>query len=466
MLFSSLTFIFVFLPIIFVLYNVVPNKCRNVLLLIFSLIFYAWGEPKYIYLMLFVIIINWLIGLLIGKSETLAYRKACLIVAVVIDLALLGYFKYTNFLTETYCEIFNRHFEYKEIVLPIGISFFIFQTISYIIDLYRKRYQPQKSLIDLALYVSFFPQLIAGPIVRYCDINEQIHQRSISSEKVLHGIRRFIYGLAKKTIIANVLAEGADQIFALQLSDITGVMAWAGAILYTLQIYYDFSGYSDMAIGLGKMFGFDFLENFNYPYLSKSISEFWRRWHISLGTWFKEYLYIPLGGNRRGKERTLLNLLIVFIATGIWHGASWNFVLWGCFYGIIIVFEKLGLESWLKNKGIIRNIYAILIVVIGWVLFRADGVHEAFGYIYRMFSPWAFATSNYSLFELIGNKTIIIAGIAILGCGIIQKYLIEIKQIMAMKNSNIEMIFCMLLFFISILQLASGTYNPFIYFRF
>ena len=323
MLFSSMIFLWLFLPIILIVNRFLRIKQQNLFLLLASLFFYAWGEPKYVLLMLFSIFINWGSGMILNAFP--AYKKMILWISIFLNLGLLGYFKYLGLFVRTVNHLFGAdRLRQPDIALPIGISFFTFQALSYVIDVYRGECKAQKNIFDLALYISFFPQLIAGPIVKYKDVNEQITNRTVTLEKTAEGIRRFIYGLAKKVLISNILAQGADMIFALDMQEMTGTLAWTATFLYTFQIYYDFSGYSDMAIGLGKMFGFTFNENFNYPYISLSIREFWRRWHISLSTWFREYVYIPLGGNRKGTVRTYLNLGIVFFLTGIWHGASYG----------------------------------------------------------------------------------------------------------------------------------------------
>ena len=325
MLFSSMIFLWLFLPAVLIICRFLKLRQQNVFLLLASLLFYAWGEPRYVLLMLVSIGLNWGTGILLERFPE--RKKAVLWTSVALNLSLLGYFKYLGLLVRTLNHLLRgRELEIPQIALPIGISFFTFQALSYVIDVYRGECRAQKNILDLALYISFFPQLIAGPIVKYRDVNDQIRNRTITPEKTAQGIRRFIYGLAKKVLVSNVLAQSADLIFALDMQEMTGTLAWMAAILYTFQIYYDFSGYSDMAIGLGKMFGFTFNENFNYPYMSLSIREFWRRWHISLSTWFREYVYIPLGGNRRGTVRTYVNLGIVFLLTGIWHGASYNFI--------------------------------------------------------------------------------------------------------------------------------------------
>ena len=469
MVFSSMVFLWIFLPIVFLLGMIIRRpKYQNIILLVASLIFYAWGEPRYVFLLLFSVTMNWAFGLCIDRFA--AHRKLFLVLAVVGNLGLLGYFKYCNFFLNTLDHLLPWvNIPRTSIALPIGISFFTFQAMSYVIDLYRGEYKVQKNLLNLALYISFFPQLIAGPIVKYRDIDAQITHRTISRQRIAEGFRRFLYGLAKKVIVSNLVAVSVDRIFALEIGQMTGAAAWCGAILYTLQIYYDFSGYSDMAIGLGRMFGFDFLENFNYPYISSSIREFWRRWHISLSTWFREYLYIPLGGNRKGKTRTYVNLWIVFAMTGLWHGASWNFVGWGLYHGFFSVIERMGLGRFLKKVPLLAHVYTLLVVVVGWVFFRVESVRLGLQVVERMFMPWRFTTSDVSLLTLVSPLTITVAVLAILGCGLFQSLfsrgrLLTLAQ--KWKYSLPEAVFCVLLFLYCILLLASNTYNPFIYFRF
>ena len=340
MVFSSMIFLWLFLPLVLFFYFISNNKLKNIILLIFSLIFYAWGESKYILLMLLSIFINYLFGILIDKFRK--HDKLFLVLAVITNLGLLGYFKYFNFFVNVVNKINGETLVgFRDIVLPIGISFYTFQILSYVIDLYRKEIKVQKNILNLALYVSFFPQLIAGPIVKYKDVDNEINNRKVDLKLFASGVRRFVYGLGKKVLLSNTLALVVDTIYSYNVSQLNTPLVWIAIIAYTFQIYFDFSGYSDMAIGLGRMFGFHFLENFNLPYISQSITEFWRRWHISLSTWFKEYLYIPLGGNRKGKIRTYLNLFIVFFATGLWHGASFNFIAWGLYYGVFLIIEKL-----------------------------------------------------------------------------------------------------------------------------
>lgn len=471
MVFSSMTFLWIFLPLLLVIYFITKEKYRNIVLLIFSLIFYAWGEPKHIVLMLISIAINYVFGIILDKQEKKAKRKVILIVALLFDLLILGYFKYFNFFSSNINRLIGTNVIHaRDIVLPIGISFYTFQIMSYIIDLYRKDIKVQKNILNLALYISFFPQLIAGPIVKYHDIDEQLRERKITLEKFANGVRRFTYGLAKKVIFANSLAFVADSIFDTNISLINMPIAWIGAICYMLQIYYDFSGYSDMAIGLGKMFGFEFMENFNLPYISKSITEFWRRWHISLSTWFKEYLYIPLGGNRKGKLRTYINLGIVFLATGFWHGAAWNFIFWGVYNGFFLIIERIKLKEWLdKNKVKALNlIYSLLVTIVGWVFFRANGLKSALKYLKIMFIP-SNVKSYFDLSTIINNRNILILIAAILFAGVLQSIFTKIKnkdKLSKFYKIYVEGIAIGVLMVICVTMLASNTYNPFIYFRF
>lgn len=467
MLFSSMTFLWIFLPVV-VLGTILLRKVKfqNVFLLIASLIFYAWGEPIYVILMLFSIFINWGFGIVIDKYEKI--KKICLVFCIAINLLLLGYFKYYNFFVNSINGIFLTNIEVKQIALPIGISFFTFQALSYVIDLYRGNCKVQKNVFDLALYVSFFPQLIAGPIVRYKDIAEQIDERKISFEKFASGMRRFIYGLGKKVIISNCCAEIADTLYASNISEMTSGVAWIAAILYTLQIYYDFSGYSDMAIGLGRIFGFEFLENFNYPYVSRSIHEFWQRWHMSLGGWFKEYVYIPLGGNRKGNLRTYINLITVFFLTGMWHGASWNFIVWGLYHGFFQIVERLGLQKVLKKHVVFSHVYCLLVAVVGWVFFRVENMADGLNVVTRMLMPWKYNWFDIeAILPYFSSRKVIIVVLAIIGAGILQK-LGEKFQFIAKKwkFSMVESFYCAVILAYSIMLLVSGTYNPFIYFRF
>ncbi len=464
MVFSSLVFLWIFLPIVFVGYFFIQDRYKNIFLLLGSLIFYAWGEPRYICLMLCSIFINYGIGLLMDRYKN--KKKLLLILSILINIGILGYFKYFAFLLEIISKCTGKKIEIPEITLPIGISFFTFQILSYVIDLYRGNYKVQKNIVRLALYISFFPQLIAGPIVQYKDIDRQIAHRVCTFEKTAWGIRRFIYGLGKKVMISNIIAQCVDIIYGLDYTDLTGILAWIGAILYTLQIYYDFSGYSDMAIGLGRIFGFEFRENFAYPYLSSSVQEFWQKWHISLSTWFREYLYIPLGGNRKGRVKTYLNLMVVFFATGLWHGANFNFILWGLYHGMFQIIERIGLKNFLARHKIITHIYTIIVFVFGWVVFRSDNLIQAVEMIKRMLMPWKYTSTSLVMGKVFGNKTVTVIFAGILGCGVIQLFLNKTKVMERLKDSCLEIIYCSIILILCIAMLASNTYNPFIYFRF
>ena len=474
MLFTTPVFLFIFLPIVLFLYYIIwKDNFKNIVLFIASLIFYSWGGAKYLLLILFLIIINYFSGIVILKLTNKA-KKTVFITTVLINLGTLLYFKYFNFFIENVLDFFrlvNIELSWKEpnIYLPIGISFFTFQILSYIIDVYKGNVNVQKNIINFGLYVMLFPQLIAGPIVRYIDVEKQIECRKFTIEKFYYGIRRFIIGFSKKILLSNSVGYIADLIFNNNSYNNNMVIAWIGAICYALQIYHDFSGYSDMAIGLGSMFGFDFLENFNYPYISKSIKEFWRRWHISLSTWFKDYVYIPLGGNRKGKFKTYRNLLIVFFITGFWHGASWNFIVWGLFYGVFLILErgKFG-KILLKLPGIIQRIYSLIVILIGWVFFRADGLKSAINYIKNLFS-FNFENLN-NILLIIDKEYLFFIIVAIICCTPLISYTSKkAKEKFKKAIFYIEIIEYFLLiciFIISILYMTSSLYNPFIYFRF
>jgi len=462
MVFSSPVFIFLFLPLTILLYYIVPSKflqAKNGILLIASLIFYAWGEPKNILLMLISIAANYIFGIMMGKyKENKRIRKVWLTLSVTFNLGMLFYFKYFNFFT-------GGRFTY--VILPIGISFFTFQIMSYVIDVYRDQVGVQKNIFLLALYISFFPQLIAGPIVRYIDIEEQLANRSVNLESFSSGIYRFARGFAKKILISNTVALLADTIFGMT-EGLTGFAAWIGIIAYSLQIYYDFSGYSDMAIGLGRMFGFEFLENFNYPYISISVQDFWRRWHMSLSTWFRDYLYIPLGGNRKGNARTYINLIIVFACTGFWHGAAFTFIVWGMYHGLFLIIERSKAGKLIRSlPKTVGSVYTLLIVIIGWVIFRADTLTIAFQYISTMFN---FANFNFAFgASLVDRLTFItlISGIvlAVPIVPAIEKLMLKLKagDIIVQASSAVLSIAMII---VSVLFLTGSDYNPFIYFRF
>ncbi len=472
MLFSSMFFLWVFLPIVLAgSFLLRKTRLVNVFLVLASLLFYAWGEPVNVLLMLASILINFTAGVLLERFDGAdGRRRLVLSVDIVLNLALLVCFKYLGLLAEglnALLALFGAGpVPVPGIPLPIGISFFTFQAMSYVIDVYRRKVEPQRKLLNVALYISFFPQLIAGPIVRYREINDQIEQRSVSMDDFAQGVRRFIYGLAKKVLIANVMAEGADALFALKVDNVTGGMAWLAAILYTFQIYYDFSGYSDMAIGLGRMFGFHFSENFNYPYISRSIREFWRRWHISLSTWFKEYVYIPLGGNRKGTARTYLNLFIVFALTGIWHGAGVTFLLWGLYHGALSIVERLGLDKLLKKLGPFAFVYAFIAAVFGWVLFRVEDVSTAIQWIKHMLAPWRYTVTTCHMVDIITPQMCALLPAAALGMGPLRLLADRFSLTERWRFSWPEVLFCAGLLFVCIATLTSSSYNPFIYFRF
>lgn len=392
MVFSSMIFLFGFFPILAGVYFLAKEKYRNYILLLFSLIFYAWGEPKFVLVMIFMILIDYIAAVLIGIEKSTGLKRLTLIGTVAINLGILVYFKYANFLVENLNRVLKNDISLETIVLPIGISFFTFQALSYVIDVYRNEVEIQKNPLYLMLYVALFPQLIAGPIVRYKTVEREINSRTICLNDICQGVERFIIGFAKKIIIANKVGELADAIYAMEISSIKMPVMWMGALAYMLQIYFDFSAYSDMAIGLGRIFGFHFEENFNYPYISATITEFWRRWHISLSTWFRDYVYIPLGGNRKGKKRQIVNLFIVWALTGIWHGAEWNFILWGIYYFVFLIIEKVFLLDFMKKRSsvlakVIQHVYTLLVVLVGWVLFRATSLSDCLQYIKILFVP-------------------------------------------------------------------------------
>ncbi len=458
MVFSSLIFLWIFLPLVFFGNLLAGRKLSNLFLLLASLFFYAWGEPVMVLLMFVCCLWNWAAGLLISRSK---HKKLSLALGVTLDLSFLFYYKYIGF----FCDIVNSVgggsiLPRPEVALPIGISFFTFQAISYLADVYRGQVAASKDPLPVALYISFFPQLIAGPIVQYRSVEAALRERRVTTADTADGFRRFVYGLSKKVLIANVLAGCADKAFALEALDMRA--AWIGALAYTLQIYYDFSGYSDMAIGLGKMFGFTFPENFRYPYLSRSISEFWRRWHITLGAWFREYVYIPLGGNRKGRGRTLFNLMLVFALTGLWHGAELSFILWGLYHGLLSLIERVGLKKLLEKSRVISRLLCFCAVLLGWVLFRAENCSEAFRYLAAMFTPGA---ETVPLWQLGDRKCFIFLILAIPGAGLIQTLVPE-KLRTKYTGSVIEALICMLLLFFCVASLAADSYNPFIYFQF
>ncbi|MBE6909135.1 MAG: MBOAT family protein [Ruminococcaceae bacterium] len=461
MFFPSTVFLFLFLPALLVLYYSPASnrKRKNAILLLFSIGFYAWGEPLFIFLMLFAIIINWFIGVQMGNSAS--GKKAWLVGAITFDILLIGVFKYVSFLSRNLAALTGNDKLIVDIALPIGISFFTFQLMSYAFDIYYGSVKAQKNPLYVALYISLFPQLIAGPIVRYQQIEHQITDRQESFSEFTEGMRRFIYGLGKKVLLANFTAQVADNIF--DYMDAPSVMtAWLGAIAYTLQIYFDFSGYSDMAIGLGRMFGFHFLENFNYPYIADSVTDFWHRWHISLSTWFRDYVYIPLGGNRVKKSRWILNLFVVWLLTGIWHGANFTFVLWGIIYFCILLLEK---QTNFVDKlgGVGRHVYTLLIVTIAWVLFRSADIASGFRYIGYMFGIGANSFLDEAFVETV-KGTYVIFLLAFVGMTPLpNKAFCHLEE---KGHTAFEWIWLLTVFLISAFEVVSATYNPFIYFNF
>lgn len=468
MLFSSMTFLFVFMPLVMAVYFLSKKEIRNYVLLIASIIFYAWGEPRYLAIMIITILVNYAGAILLDKHYSSRQRLWIVSLTIVLDLSFLFYFKYFNFVVDNINGVLATDFQLLDVIMPIGISFYTFQAMSYLIDVYRREVPAQKDVYKLALYIVLFPQLVAGPIVKYHDVCEQIDNRTIEFKNVIIGFKRFITGLAKKVLIANTLAEVVDKIFAQAPENLTTGVSWLGAVAYCLQLYYDFSGYSDMAIGLGLMFGFRFLENFNYPYISKSITEFWRRWHISLATWFKLYLYIPLGGNRKGAVRTYWNLFAVFLVTGIWHGAAWSYVAWGIWNGIFIVIERFfGLDKDKNDRWYVsaaKHVYAFFATVWGMIIFRAESLSYAYEYICRMLH--IDVTKHLPDYDYgVNNKFAIMLIVGLICAMPVCRNLIYIKYEHKVQRTLVN-IWLFLLFFWSTISLAASTYNPFIYFRF
>lgn len=464
MVFSSMVFMCVFLPAVFVLHCILPGiRAKNALLLLASVLFYAYGEPVYIILLFISTLLNYFCACGIDRFRN--YRKGILVLAVICNLGILIVFKYTDFILGMVNSVTGLHLPLPQIRMPIGISFFTFQAMSYVIDVYRETTKAQKNYAKVLLYISFFPQLIAGPIVKYHDVAAEIDQRTVTLDGVALGIRRFSAGLCKKVLLANTLGLVADNLFGASAGSINGAGAWLGAISYMLQIYFDFSGYSDMAIGLGWMFGFHFKENFNYPYISGTIREFWRRWHMSLSGWFLEYLYIPLGGNRKGKFRTVVNKMIVFLCTGIWHGAAVNFLFWGVYHGFFLMLEEY--IPWIGKKGsavksFFQHVYALLVVCIGFVFFRAETMAQGCFWVRKMFTGfgWNAGAMSFALQQMTPVFLVTLAG-ALIACCPVKKLISEKKWYdpVAYVCSLAGLVIC-------ILGLASGTYNPFIYFRF
>lgn len=473
MIFSSLLFLFRFLPAVLVCYYIVPRGLRNLVLFLFSLLFYAWGEPVYIILMVISILVSYTGGIVVDRMKRQGRPRAAktaLVISSVISLSLLGFFKYADFVIGTVNGITGAGLELLEIALPIGISFYTFQTMSYTIDVYRGEAHVQKNLISFGAYVVMFPQLIAGPIVQYKTIDKQLRSRRETAEEFADGIHRFMIGLGKKVLLANNAGALWDSIQSMTYSEVPVLTAWMGLAAYTFQLYFDFSAYSDMAIGLGHMFGFRFLENFNYPYISRSITEFWRRWHISLSTWFRDYVYIPLGGNRVNPMRHVRNIIVVWLLTGFWHGASWNFVLWGIYYGVLLLLEKFVFGKFLKRlPSVLQHIYCMFFVMIGWNLFVFDDMRLGFGFMRALFGGYGQGILNQETIYLLYNNAVLLV-LLILGSTQIPKKLA--RGLIAVLNGReaavtvIRNVFYAVIFFLSVAWLVDASYNPFLYFRF
>lgn len=460
MVFSSIIFLFYFLAPVLLAHLYAPKPAKNVVLLIASLIFYSWGEPKYVLVMIFSILFNYGCGLWINSTQR---RRTALVINIIVNIGILVYFKYTGFIVSWVSAFLPNGAPVFNIALPIGISFYTFQALSYTIDVYRKNTEVQKNPLSFGLYLSMFPQLIAGPIVKYSDVSRQLNHRSVTSSGFMEGFTRFCCGLCKKVIIANNVGRLFDMVTSMDLTGISMGLAWLGIFSFSMQLYFDFSGYSDMAIGLGRMFGFKFPENFRYPYASKSITEFWRRWHITLGSWFREYVYIPLGGNRVRPVRAYFNILVVWMLTGLWHGASWNFVLWGLYFAVLLIAEKLFLGRVLEKAGFFANIYAMLMVTLGWVLFSLDNITDIAHYLRSLFNfGYIGITENNFLYNLTSyGGVLFIAAIVSLG---IPKKLYE--RFVPERFEWLKYIFAVCGFVICAAYLADESFNPFLYFRF
>lgn len=459
MLFSSISFIYFFLPVLLIIYFLVPKKLKNITLLIFSLLFYFLGEPKYIIILVLSCIINYILGNLIHKNEN---KKLFLILALIYNIGQLLYFKYTDFFITNINSIFNTNLSLMRIIMPIGISFFTFQALGYIIDIYNNKHQPASNIIDFMTYICLFPQLVAGPIVRYSDIEIELKNRNTTYSKFSQGIKRFVIGLSKKVLLANVLGE-----FAKVCVEETFINSWLRPISYTLQIYFDFSGYSDMAIGLGLMFGFVFKENFNYPLIATSVTNFWRRWHISLSSWFKDYVYIPLGGNKTTKLKWLRNIFIVWLLTGFWHGASWNFIIWGLYFGIILIIEKLFLKKYLDKTKIIKYLYTTVIVIISFLIFNTENTKEIIYNLKNMFLINNIPiTGKETMYYLRSNLVLLI--VAIISSTPILKNITNTLRKTKLKIiiDILEPVGYILLLTLSTAFLIDASFNPFLYFRF
>lgn len=468
MLFSSIVFLFTFLPVILILYYVMPGKLKNLVLLLGSLVFYAWGEPVYIFLMIFSILFNYVCGLDIARNlGSKKQAKKSLVFAVVVNLFILGFFKYEGFLLESINAVLPVNIPYRELPLPIGISFYTFQILSYIIDVYRGKVRVQKNVLDFAVYVTMFPQLIAGPIVQYADIDRQLHIRKESWNKFGEGVLFFIRGLSKKVLLANTIGMVFNTVTGLRAGQVSVVTAWLGCAAYAFQIYFDFSGYSDMAVGLGKMFGFEFRRNFFYPYTSKSITEFWRRWHISLSTWFRDYVYIPLGGNRVSTGKHIRNLLVVWMLTGLWHGAAWNFVVWGLYYGILLLIEKYVLMKALKKvPGVIGHIYSLILVLVGWVFFFSPTLGSAVNYLKLMFGIGSHGFVDKEALYLLATNGVMWLMLILGSTPVVHRVYERIIYRNGHAKITANCVVYGVMFLLCVAYLVTESYNPFLYFRF
>ncbi len=471
MVFSSILFLFRFLPIFMMIYFLAPGRVKNLVLFLGSLIFYAWGEPVYVVLMLFSTVSDYIHGRLIGSRRGTKLAKGLLVSSVAINLLLLGFFKYADFLIQSINAACGLSIPLLELGLPIGISFYTFQTMSYTIDVYRGEAKVQKNLLDFGVFVAMFPQLIAGPIVKYRQVEEQLHRRKPDIIKISYGIRRFVLGLAKKVLLANNIGLLWSIVKGYDYGTISILTAWLGIVAFALQIYFDFAGYSDMAIGLGAMMGFDFPENFNYPYISKSVTEFWRRWHMTLSSWFKEYVYIPLGGNRKGLPRQLVNILIVWMLTGIWHGAGWNFVLWGLWFAVLLILEKIFLGRWLsKLPGLVGHVYCLGVVLISWVLFELESPGVIGSYLCAMFGMGGGPLLDRQALYLCRENFVllavgILAATPILAAPVKRLQRSQKGYSMALYSFGEKVIPAVLLI-LSIAYVVEASFNPFLYFRF
>lgn len=463
MVFSSILFLFWFLPITLLLYFLAPKKYKNIVLLICSLFFYAWGEPKYILIMIFSTVLDFTTGKMVARAKqdgNINQAKRWLWLSISLNLGSLMFFKYSNFFITNINSLFSLNFKILNIKLPIGISFYTFQTMSYTIDIYRGEAKTQHNIFDFATYVTLFPQLIAGPIVRYQDIQDELNERSISLTQINSGINRFVIGLAKKVLLANNIGLVWEQISSGQYNS-SVLLHWIGILCFAFQIYFDFSGYSDMAIGLGSMFGFNFPENFNYPYMSKSITEFWRRWHMTLGIWFREYVYIPLGGNRGSRFMQIRNIFVVWILTGIWHGASWNFAIWGLYFAVLLLIEKFIVQRFIhKIPKIMRHVGTLVLILISWVIFAFDSLDMGLHYLSNMFALNGTPLYTQEALYILSTQFIMLIILSIASTNVFKK--ISLKY----KNPIVENLVMLMLFMLSVAYLVDSTYNPFLYFRF